>query len=500
MPLDTSLRCPCPRNRRAPRGLTIFELLIAITISLILLAVMIQAFQRASSEISKGRATMELAAQLRSVGELMRRDLGNATVSTRMWAPTSECNGYFEVVEGIRNDNTSLLLDPFPGILPPSTLGTTDDYVGDYDDVLALTVRSDGRPFRGRWVDGTGNTQMVESNMAEVIWFVVHEDIDDTDFYVDRDDRVRLYRRVLLIRPDLTLTAPGTIDEFFRLNDISAHPQGGTMVANSLDELTRRENRYCHNQTAYPFVMEKGWLESRRLHQLPGEPANAPILARLNGEDIVLSDVCGFDLRVYSPNAPIISDGQFVIEPGDANFLPGNYPNRIGGYVDLGFEQTNGIDDDADGSIDEFANGADDDGNGFVDDGTENELHCWFASGPNGKSGLSPPLNFSLVRDPTWVNSRTWDSWSAHYYATYRIINGLDDDGDSQIDELDELVLARLNGLDDDSDGQVDEEDELEVAPPYPFPIRGLRVTFKAIEKNTSSVRQLTITSGFVPE
>jgi hypothetical protein len=27
-----------------------------------------------------------------------------------------------------------------------------------------------------------------------------------------------------------------------------------------------------------------------------------------------------------------------------------------------------------------------------------------------------------------------------------------------------------------------------------------LRVTFKAIEKTTSSVRQLTITSGFVPE
>ncbi len=463
------------RPRTYRRGLTIFELLIAITISLILLLVMIQAFQRASAEISKGRATMELASQLRSVGELMRRDLTNATVSTRLWAPTSECNGYFEVVEGVRNDDT------YPALtrLPPADPNYRQDvgYIGDYDDVLALTVRSDGRPFRGRWVDGGGNTQMVESNMAEVVWFVVHEDIDEADGIVDRDDRVRLYRRVLLIRPDLTLTAAGSIDEFFRLNDVSAHPQGGAMVANSLDELTRRENRYCHNMTAYPFVLEKGWLENRRLHQLPGEPSN-PVLARLNGEDIVLSDLCGFDLRVYSPNTPIKSDGQFILEPGDANYVASALPTQnLGGYVDLGWENVVGP-----------------------------STNGWFAIMPTAKSGLNwmAPAPYTPTYGPSldllWAQNRTWDSWSTHYFATYPLINGLNDDGDGQTDELDELATARLNGLDDDGDGQVDEEDELETAPPYAYPIRGLRVTFKAIEKNTSSVRQLTINSGFVPE
>ena len=30
-----------------------------------------------------------------------------------------------------------------------------DGGLGDYDDILALTVRSEGEPFVGRWPDGS---------------------------------------------------------------------------------------------------------------------------------------------------------------------------------------------------------------------------------------------------------------------------------------------------------------------------------------------------------
>ncbi len=312
-----------PDRRVVRRGFTLIEMLIAITISLIILAVLVEAFSRASNVIRDNRAAIELASQLRSVGELMRHDLANCTVSPKVWTLTAQCDGYFEIVEGPESDNS------YPA------LGTAENaFIGDVDDILALTVRSDERPFRGRWIDPTGVTHMVESNLAEVVWFTVLDNLDDTDNLIDRDDRVRLYRRVLLIRPDLTLTPAATLDQFYRTNDISAYPQAGKMIANTLDDLTRRERRYCHSAAAYPYELRRDWLAARRLHQTnPGDTVGAD----LNGEDIVLTDVCGFDLRVYSPNAPILSDGLFVLEPNDANFIFNPNLPPEGAYVDLGW-------------------------------------------------------------------------------------------------------------------------------------------------------------------
>lgn len=106
---------------------------------------------------------------------------------------------------------------------------------------------------------------------------------------------------------------------------------------------------------------------------------------------------------------------------------------------------------------------------------------------------MRPSLGLAAAaNDPQWNDRRwnwaTWDSGSPHYE-----YNGIDDDGDTLVDE-------GTNSLDDDGDGVVDEEDEREMQRPYPQPIRGLQVRFKAVEKTTASVRQLTITHSFVPE
>ena len=157
---------PSNSNRRAlahrrvlakRRGLTLVEMLIAITITLIVLIAMTLAFKSASREISRGRAVMEMAAQLRSAGETLRSDLAGLTVSARPWSITAESNGYFEIVEGAARDDDNV--------------GTIDSYLGDWDDIIAMTVRSKGRPFRGRYSGG-----IAESYVAEIIWFPVHQD------------------------------------------------------------------------------------------------------------------------------------------------------------------------------------------------------------------------------------------------------------------------------------------------------------------------------------
>lgn len=400
------------------RGLSIIELMIAITISLIVLVVMMQAFRRASGEIKKGRAMIEMASEMRAVGETFRRDMAGATVSPRLWNLNSESNGYFEIVEGPDNDATYMN-------------NAAMSFFGDIDDVIALTVRSGEKPFRGRWVDAGGNTQIVESHVAEIIWFVVHENVDDAivapGTAVDMDDRVTLYRRVLLVRPDLAITeVAANIDTYYLNNDISARPVGANLVANTLADLTLRENRYAHSTAGFPYAIQGSSLTARLL---------------LTGEDIALTNVGGFDLRAYSPNGPAKTpnDSQFL-GPNDPNYTTNTDPAITeGSYVDLGWS-----------------------GNAT---GTS-----WFEE-------------VSAIGSPS-----TWDSWSPHYE-----YNGIDDDGDGLTDE-------GTNGLDDDGDMLVDEEDEQEAPAPYAHPLRGVQLTMRGIEKSTRNIRQVTITSSFVPE
>ncbi len=402
------------------RGLSIVELMIAITISLIVLVVMMQAFRRASGEIKKGRAMIEMASEMRAVGETFRRDLAGVTVSPRLWNLNSECNGYFEVIEGPNSDATY--------VANPAM-----SFFGDTDDIIAMTIRSGEKPFRGRYVDPLGVTQIVESHIAEVIWFVFHEDVDENDLVADMDDRVTLYRRVLLVRPDLVITEiPANSRDFYLNNDISVRPVGANLVANTLADLTLRENRYAHITTAFPFELQRNLLADA----IPGNDRRL-----LTGEDIMLTNVAGFDIRVYSPNGPnkTPNDSQFL-GPSDPNFAANTAPaTSEGSYVDLGWSGA--------------ATGT-----------------TWFEA-------------VSAIGTPSF-----WCSWSPHYE-----YNGVDDDLDGIVDE-------GTNGLDDDGDGLVDEEDERDTQAPYAQPLRAVELTMRGIEKSTRNLRQVTITSSFVPE
>lgn len=445
--------CP-PAGRRLRPGLTLIELLIAVTLTLVIVGVMVRAFKSTSEQIGIGRARMDMHNQVRMATETLRNDLQNATCAPRPRGVDDERSGYFQYVEG-----------------PEQDLGHTDplsdSFIGDHDDILALTVRSEGRPFRGRYNGG-----YVESYLAEVVWFVVHEGPDNYN------GNYRLYRRVLLIRPDLAPVS-ASVAGHFEANDISARldPVSGNMTPNSLEDLADRRNRYSHaflpgtfpHEIQHGFGAQANWLSQRVLGVDGGDGV---FLADRLGEDLILDHCVGFDIKAFSPDAPVFNEvaagvdpiGQTIefSDPAFANLVstyppatsPAAYP-RAGGFVDLGVNQPPRL----------FT------GSGF---------DAWFipASWPNEL----PPAN----RPYTW-EANTWCSWWAGYEK-----DGIDQDNDGLIDQ-------GANGVDDDAVNGVDDTGERETRPPYAHPLRAIQVSVRMIEKNTNQVLQKTVKESFVP-
>jgi hypothetical protein len=284
--------------------------------------------------------------------------------------------------------------------------------------------------------------------VAEFVWFI----------------RGRtLYRRVLLVAPSVTLTTPAG-QSFYGANDVSVRMVGGNLIANTLGDLTIRENRFAHPTDAFPFDMRRwGQLRVPTLREcsdptwtvgkLP--PTSPPISnpattdfwssdtsQRLtdnylgNGpriaEDVILSNVIGFDVKVFDPDQ-----------------------NQ---YVDLG--------------------------------------HA-------GAGRFASSFTFAVGRDSNITTPSVFDTWSTHYETTGAIsltgtpargVNGFDDDTTPTVDE---------NGDGDptnDGNGIVDDDVEKLTSPPYPIPLRGVQVKIRVFEPDSRQIREVTVLQDFLPQ
>lgn len=460
-----------PRNpswqRQMRRALTLVEILIALSMTLIVLGAMMAAFGYASEEMQNGRALMELANRSRTVEDQFRSDIAAGTVEPRPYTSSTEPNGYFELIERPRRDDTEI--DASTGAAP-----NINAYLGDVDDILGMTIRAqNGVMFRGRQ-DIIGQPAAIESPLAEVIWFtsvkrpgrrVITTGVNANTAFaipvlagtISIDSTVRVHRRQLLIRPDfdqlLDEQTPAVVNDFLAANDISCRVVAGTgaglfdVFANSLTDLARRENRFAHALGAFPNPMSAALLSAR---------------SHSSGEDIMLTDVAAFDFRVYSPNAPVVVDGDanILVEPGDL----------AAGYL-------GGVANDGVGNISVQNLGA------FVDLGRIASLGLpatsWFSGPASAKSQLS--IGGSTV----------WDTWSPSYES-----DGIDQDGFGGIDQA-------TNGVDDAVAGGTsapDDNAERETEPPYANPLRGIQLKIRLIEKGTQRVHQSSVIHSFVPE
>ena len=288
--------------RERGRGYTLIEVMIAVTLTLVLMYALAAIFGRVTSIMTQTQDILSMTNNLRAAKDRLREDLENLTVP-RLKAPTSRY-GFFSYVEGQGNAPRNFVYQPAPsGFFYAtnsrtfSTYGnfdgrqpTVDNTVGDTDDILSFTVRAPaGKWFRGRCFkklsdDVTSydyqasiddNIETIESEYAEVVWFL---------------RGTTLYRRVLLIIPDEVLEErlrslnlyvqynfpeiagsplfmPSAGFGFYRFFDVSVHFDSdktlswmnvrdsthyslpGRVVANTVSDLANRKNRYGYWST-----------------------------------------------------------------------------------------------------------------------------------------------------------------------------------------------------------------------------------------------------------
>ena len=166
-----------------------------------------------------------------------------------------------------------------------------------------------------------------------------------------------------------------------------------------------------------------------------------PLSGTRAGEDIVLTNVIGFDVRVYDPTAEIKDStvGGVAVTAGDPGYAAATSfsPDAVFGcYVDIA------------------------------------------STGAGVFAGGNKDARSKLL-------GNVYDTWSTHYE-----FNGIDEDDLNDADQ-------GANGIDDDNNGIID--DEQETSPPYPYPLRGIEVRIRVYEPRSRQVRQVTVRHTFVP-
>ena len=220
-----------------------------------------------------------------------------------------------------------------------------------------LTTRSPDQPFTGRYIQpssgGGGTLTTFESPIAEVVWYL--QPTFNAVGQLATPLTYTLYRRQFLV------VSPGNSQrmnpaDFYDNFDVSAHPDGkGNMVANSLADLTYRENRFAHNNVNYnapaPYSVNFATMQQRSVRF--GSSANYSGLSLLPfpaddprfGEDVVLTNVLSFDIKVWDPAAQVLQDKTSPsvppLVPSDPGYTSKSAspisPKQYGAYVDLNY-------------------------------------------------------------------------------------------------------------------------------------------------------------------
>jgi hypothetical protein len=265
-----------------------------------------------------------------------------------------------------------------------------------------------------------------------------------------------------------------------------------------------------------------------------------PLWGTRKGEDVMLSDVLAFDLRVFDPGAPLFATWKdasdttqgydVVLSPSDPGWR-GQAPNGANGAY---FHSDNmgsaaGIGNRSPSPAKQYpyvGQGA------YVDLGYGYDPAFTSINTPPGGLGFFPPpvyaSNYQSSVDPWFFVPKglpdvygtflapgfaVYDTWSYHYEN-----NGINEDefGISGANWVtaSKIVDQGTNGLDDvgsyynpvtkkfDQDTRLGPDDlgERETTPPYDKPLRGVQVIIRAYERDSRAIRQVRVNQHFMPE
>jgi prepilin-type N-terminal cleavage/methylation domain-containing protein len=463
------------------KGFTLVEVLVAMAITLLIMATIVTVFSQIGTSVADSRASIEMSEQVQGVRDRLQRDLGNITVSAKPWLRLESGSGYLEIIEGPRSDlvvtdapetgvitstNATLLTLPTGTRVPATALG-------DFDDILMFTSNDPDAPFLGRgfrYVPASssgGSTgvefAMIESNDAEIIWYAIEHPVandGDANFIGEPGFRT-IYRRALIVSPGTPIPNSATINgttiqphslnirQFYQYFDISVHrdPTGSFWVPNSLSDLTWRQNRFAHDPSTFPYQVDVTRIRPYNGTSSLASPLG-PLLLERQGEDIMLRNALAFDVRAYDPQAPLRLSSGVAVSPGAPGWASGSATsdNAVGAFVDLN----------------------------YLSYGGTLTSNSWFSNVSQNVSGSGARL----------FNAH-WDTWPFAYEQ-----DANDQDGDGTIDE-------GVNGFDDNGNGVIDDPGEYETQPPYISPMRGVMVRLRAYEPYSRQVRDVSVVENF---
>lgn len=416
-------------------GMTLVEMLVAMAASLLIMSAVAQVFGVLGRTVSSSANVQEMNGDLRSASRLLRQDLTGLTVDPNPPVSAAKDLGYLEIIEGTAKDGTSV--------------------TADYDDVLMFTSTNLVEPFRGM-VNGIP----FQSQSAEIAWFCGPS--VDQPLQAANITLYTLYRRQLLVsgyvgqapfqednRADFS-TFASLWSTYFKLNDISVRNEKGVIYPNSLGDLVKPRCRFLHTGDYPGFAFA-------------GASADGAIFSTSSGRegaDVVLTNVIGFDVRVYDPLAPVQLNNGIPVSPGDPGFSTNGTTAALGAYVDIGWG-TNSL------------------------------------PNPILIGGAYPPANQSYFQGrgvtlqnsqtPTAFTLPTYNTWSTHYET-----NGQNDDDDPTIDQ-------GRDGVDSNDNGLVDEDVERETSAPYPVRLRAMEIRIRCCDPRSRQIRQVTVRHAFAP-
>jgi prepilin-type N-terminal cleavage/methylation domain-containing protein len=343
-PTPTLASMPASHPRR---GLTLVEMLVALALTLLMMAAVAQIFGMMGQGVNGSRSMAELNDRMRATAHRLRQDLSGITVTPDPPVLPEVNSGYLEIIEGPESDlMTYFSGEPFRkdrgavdgqgkwvGNPEPykASVGSDDRLVGDIDDVILFTTRSTGDPFTG--VASSARNTHARSPFAEVIWFCrpTANTSDPRTYSLHRRQRLISAHPGVLGFSDSS--PPNTLPftnwkDLADLTDVSCRVQGSYAIPNCLGDLTRRENRFLH-AVSFPHEFDPTNVELTFDRTSPRF-----------GEDILLTNVIAFDVRVFDPQAPfqyVPSTGgaMVALAPGDSGYGGGVNGDR-GAFVDLG--------------------------------------------------------------------------------------------------------------------------------------------------------------------
>ena len=288
-------------NALSPRrGFTLLEILTSITLALTLMYAVARIFSNVGGSMNETMSSMEMSNALRNAKNRLTADLEATSVTLAPPRNSRRDEGFFCYVEGMGG--------PFDRVAQPAPAGNggnpfavgdvaidleryldsnaldangvaeaVDTTVGDLDDILSFTAKApDGQPFRGRFIepvyatatDADGNVYKqivdaapttIESEYAEIVWFVRGTTLYRRVLPLVSNERLQESFEALAVAARDDFNQDNALFEglayenvrhgfgFYQYYDVSVHMGAdGVLVANTLGDLSNRENRYFY--------------------------------------------------------------------------------------------------------------------------------------------------------------------------------------------------------------------------------------------------------------